>query len=273
MRFDDPTNPAAWLLASFLALVLATNIAWFAVRRYAAHPAFRRGPVAAAGWLSLSLFYLLPPFVALQRGVISPYAMGLTEINWPATLSNGMILAGIIAAGTLFGWFVYRRARIEAAEGPVSPENRAPDDSGLPATLTRLLAVLRTPLDAALQQCHWAFYRAAAIGWLMLPLALPGAPFADRILHGLQGEPLYWGAWFGLAAVGFEWALDPFARARLRRPGEREVSLRRAALAVATTGLFVLTRNFWLCLVVGVVVETLAVAWFPLLLPASAQRD
>jgi hypothetical protein len=139
--------------------------------------------------------------------------------------------------------------------------------------LAQVLAVLRAPLDAALAQWHWTFYRAAVAGWLMIPLGLPSAPALDRLLAGLQAEPLYWGAWLGLTLAGVEWLLNPFARARLQRPGEREASFRRAALAVATTGLFVLTRNFWLCLAVHAVVETLAAAWFPLFLPAPAKSD
>jgi hypothetical protein len=206
MRFDDPTNPAAWLLGSFLALVLATTAGWLVVRRHASDPTFRRGPLAAAAWLCLSLFYLLLPFAALQRGVVSPYALGLTEINWPATLSNGMILAGLIAAGLLFGWLVYRRAGLEepSAEGVAATEPARSSPAGVPAALARLLSVLVAPLDAALQQWHWAFYRAAAIGWLLLPLSLPAAPLADRLLQGLQREPLYWGAWIGLAVTGLE---------------------------------------------------------------------
>lgn len=274
MRFDDPANPATWLIASCLGLVLATNVAWLVVRKRAAGPGFRRGPVAAAGWLALNLFYLLLPFLGLRRGVISPYALGLTEINWPATLSSGMGLAGLIVAGLLFGWLVYRRARLEEPGPAMLPEvEPARAVSSLPSGPARLLATARAPLDAALQQWHWAFYRAAAAGWLMLPIGLPGAPLADRLLQGLQSEPLYWGAWLGLAVAGVEWALDPFARARLKRPGDREVELRGAALAVATTGLFVLTRNFWLCLVVHVAVDTLAAGWFPLRLPQAVEGD
>ena len=273
MRFDDPTNPAAWLLASFLAIVVTTNVAWLAVRKNALQPDLRYGPLAAAGWLALSLFYLLAPFVALQRGVLSPYALGLTEIDWPATLSNGMVLAGLIIAGLLFGWLVYRRARQEetlAGGQLIGPEAPA---GPLPPVLARILAVLRAPLDAALQQWHWAFYRAALFGWLALPLSLPSVPLADRVLQVLQADPLYYGAWLGIGVAGVEWVLNPFGRAHLQRAGERETALRRAALAVATTGLFVLTRNLWLCLVVHVVVETLVAGWFPLLLPAPAQSD
>jgi hypothetical protein len=60
-----------------------------------------------------------------------------------------------------------------------------------------------------------------------------------------------------------EWLLNPFARAELRTPGRQEAALRTAALAIATTALFALTRNFWLCLVCQVVVETAVAAWWP----------
>jgi hypothetical protein len=273
MRFNDPTNPGAWLLGSVIAIVVATNLAWLVVHRKAAEPAFRYGPLAALGWLVISVFYLLVPFIALQRGVLSPYALGLTEIDWPVTLSNGMVLAGLIVAGLMFGWLVYRRARYEESpggEGWAEPDVPA---GPLPRALTRVLAVLHAPLDAALGQWHWAFYRAAVFGLLALPLSFPGVPLVDRALQGLQAEPLYWGAWAGIGVAGLEWALDPFGRAHMRRPGERETALRRAALAVATTGLFVLTRNFWLCLVVHVAVETLVAGWFRLALPSAAQVD
>lgn len=273
MRLDDPTNPGAWLLGSFIAIVLATNLAWLVVRKKAAEPAFRHGPLAALGWLAISVFYLLVPFLALQRGVLSPYALGLTEIDWPATLSNGMVLAGLIVAGLMFGWLIYRRARHDEAtsgEDWAQPERSV---SPLPPAIARILAVLRAPLDAALGQWHWAFYRAAVFGWLALPLSFPGVPLIDRVLQGLQTEPLYWGAWAGICAAGLEWALNPFGRAHMRRQDERETALRRAALAVATTGLFVLTRNFWLSLVVHVAVETLVAGWFPLALPSEAQAD
>jgi hypothetical protein len=234
MRFDDPTNPATWLLASFLALVLATNLGWLAVRKRVGSPAFRRGPVAALGWLLLSLFYLLPPFLALQRGVLSPYAFGLTETNWPATLSNGLVLAGVIVGGLLFGWLVYRRTLHDEVAHDGDPNQAlsglaaAAPGSALPPAIARLLAVLRAPLDAALEQWHWTFYRAAAAGWLLLPLGLPSAPLADRLLQAMQHEPLYWGAWLGLLVAGLEWTLDPFARAALRRAARAAVLGRMA---------------------------------------------
>ncbi len=67
----------------------------------------------------------------------------------------------------------------------------------------------------------------------------------------------------GLLLVAVEWLLNPFARAALRTPGRLEGALRMAGLAVATTGLFALTRNLWLCLLCNVIVEAVAAIWFP----------
>ena len=72
---------------------------------------------------------------------------------------------------------------------------------------------------------------------------------------------LYWGAWLGLAAAAVEWLLNPYARRALRTPGRQEAALRDAALAVATTALFALTRNFWLCLTAQVLAAS-GIAWW-----------
>ena len=166
MRLLDPANPAAWLLGSLFAIVLATNLAWVLVRRKAADPDFRSGPLAAGGWLALGLFYLLVPFLALRRGVVSPYTLGLTEINWPATLSNGLILAATVVSLALFGWLLYRRSLPEA---PASPP------------VARLIAALAGPATAVLEQWHWAFYRATAgAALLALPAASPAGYWAPR---------------------------------------------------------------------------------------------
>jgi hypothetical protein len=249
MRLNDPANLAFWMLGSFLALVLATNIAYLAVRRKVPSRAFRAGPVAAAGWAALGLIYLLVPFLALQRGLISPYALGLTEIDWPETLSTGLVLAASAVVLTLFGWLLFRRTLPEGSRGD---------------PLARLIAALRGPVTAVLEQWHWAFYR-AAMATTLLTLAGTGLPpWLGALVEKLQADPLYWGAWLGIALAGIEWALNPFGRFALRLEGERAAAIRRASLAVATTGVFVLTRNLWLCLAMHVVVETLAATWFAL---------
>lgn len=258
MLLTDPTNPAFWLLGSFLALVIAANVAYVVVQRNVARPAFRAGPLGAAPWLARGLFILLVPFLALRRGVISPYALGLTEINWPATLSTGLVLAASVVVVSLFGWLMYRRTL---------PEGPRPD------ALTRLVNGLRGPVTAALDQWHWAFYRAATAAAL-LTFAAPDLPLRlGGMVEKLQADPLHWGAWLGLALAGIEWALDPFSRAALRIESERGAAIRRASVAVATTGIFVLTRNLWLCLAAHLVIETLAATWFALPQQPVAQAD
>ena len=68
----------------------------------------------------------------------------------------------------------------------------------------------------------------------------------------------------GLGLIGLEWALNPFARAALGRPIRREAALRRVILAIATTALFAITRNVWLCLACDLAVETVIAGWLPL---------
>ena len=249
MRITDPSNPLAWLLGSFLVMILAANLAWLIVRRKATDPSFQMGPLAALGWLVRALFYLLIPFLALREGIISPYAAGLSEINWPATLSTGLTLAGVLIVALLFGWLMYRRSLPEGQ--PAQP-------------LARLILGLRGPTSAALQQWHWTFYRAAAAAALLTTASVEGPRMVERIMEKLQSDPLYWGAWLGIALAGVEWALNPFSRAAWRADNKRAAAIRRASLAIATTGLFVLTRNFWLCLAAHLLVETFVATWFAL---------
>jgi len=259
MRLADPSNPATWLIASFLAIVVATNLAWLAMRHRSRPDGLRQGPLAILGWLALAFFYLLLPYLAIREGVLSPYTLGLSEIDWPATLSDGIALSGIIVGGSIFGWLIYRRS---LPEGP------------LPRGTARLIPALRAPADAMLHQWHWAFYRAAMTEWLVLdPHSAAGVPPLGRVRDALQGEPLYWGACLGLAMIILEMVLDPFTRSMLRRPGDGHALIRRATLAVATTCLFVLTRNLWLCIIVHIAVETLVAGWFPLRIPPTPVRE
>ena len=102
---------------------------------------------------------------------------------------------------------------------------------------------------------------------------MPGLtlPFAAKLQAELQAQPLYWGSWLGLGLLVIEWLLNPFARAQLQpaAPGvgtnsRAETALRTLALAVATTALFTLTRNLWLCLACQVIAETAITGWLPL---------
>lgn len=259
MRLTDLSNPATWLVGSFVTIVLATNLVWLAIRHRPRLAELLCGPLAPVGWLVLALLYLLPPYLSIREGVLSPYTLGLTEINWPATLSDGVALSGIIIGGLIFGWLIYRRS---LPEGP------------LPRGVARLIPALRAPVEAMLHQWHWMFYRAAVAEWLMLkPISAPEIPALEGIRNALQGEPLYWGAWLGFAVVCLEIGLDPTNRSALHRPGAAQALIRRVTLAGVTTGLFVVTRNLWLCLIAHVAVEMLVAGWFPLPIQPSPVRE
>jgi hypothetical protein len=251
----DLHSPAFWLLASLLVAIVATNVTWLALgliwkrsRKERTRPP--GSSLAALAWLLISLFFLLPPPAAWRFGALSPRLMGLDGIDWVESLRVGIPLACLIVGLLIFGWLVYRHT--------LSGE-RGRTRAG------RVGAVLRTPIDAALLQWHWAFYRALAIA--LLPLVAGTLASTEILLplgKQLAGAQLYWGSWLGLALIALEWALNPFARAGLRRPGQREFALLRIALAVATTALFTLAPNFWLLLICHLAVETVIAGWLPL---------
>lgn len=250
----DPCSPTTWLCASLLVALLATNITWLIRKildkRSGAPAGQSAGILAALAWLLVSLFFLLPPPAAWRFGALSPRLMGLTGIDWVESLRTGAPLMFLIIGLLLFGWLVYRRS--------------LPGDRSR-TRLARAGMTLRAPVDAALLQWHWAFYRALAIA--ILPIvagSLTGNQWLHPLGSRLMAAPLYWGSWLGLALIALEWALNPFARAGLHRAGHRESALLRVALAVATTALFTLTPNFWLLLLAHLAVETVIAGWLPL---------
>jgi hypothetical protein len=258
------TNPLLWLAGSLALAMLATNAAWLILR------AVRRGRTPAPGggwgpwepwiWLLWALFLLLPPMAALWTGALSPYWMGLTETDWVESLASGAATAAAGGGMIVFGWLVYRHK--------LPPRPR----SG-----SRLRPWL-APVDAALLQWHWAFYRAATIGGLTLIAKMnEGTTGAlSGLLAQIAKDPLYWGSWLGMILVAVEWLLNPFARRTLFRPQDdpesaaaAERTVIRMALAVVTTAAFVLTRNFWLSLACAVIVETAVVPFLPVPEPSE----
>ncbi len=215
----DPYNPLTWLFGSLAVAVITTNLAWLVgrlgKRSRAGSAILRWSGLPAVGWLLASLFFLVPPVVAWRYGTLSPYLMGLTELDWVEDLGSGGPLAALIVGLLLFGWLVYRH---------YLPPGRSPGRS------ERLGRTLRAPLDAGLQQWHWAFYRALVIGLLPATVGrLPTVPFVSSLAQPFVAQPVYWGSWLGLALIGVEWVLNPFARASLRRPIRREATLRRVS--------------------------------------------
>lgn len=262
----DLADPGLWALVTAAVGILAVNFAWLIA--YSCEAASGRGAtfvrqsnaVRAAAWLIASLYLLLPPFFAWRYGAISPYLLGIAELDWIESLSVGGPFVGLVIGLVVFGWLVYRRLSPPGGCAN-SGENRA-------------LLALRAAVDAGLTQWRLAFYRAALIAWLAAPPALPAA-LPAAFLSRWQAQPFYWGSWLGLGLALIEAGLNPFIRDALGRPTpallcqERpEALLRGLGLAVATTGVFLLTRNFWLCLACQVVADTLIMGWLPLHRPA-----
>ncbi|MCU0500748.1 MAG: hypothetical protein MUC51_03105 [Anaerolineae bacterium] len=266
----DLTNPGLWILASSALAVLAANAAWVLLRltrgRLRLGRLLRSSGTRALVWLVVSLYLLLMPLFAWRYGAISPYFLGLSELDWVGSITAGGLLAVLLIALVLFGWLVYRHAL-------------PADQAETPPTEGRFIHALRAPIDAALAQWHLAFYRAGAIGWLTeisaLPAAMPGP-----LRESLQSQPFYWGSWLGLGVLLVESVLNPHLWAVLGTPtqeerawGRPEAILRSLALAVGTTALFILTRNLWLCLACQVIVETAIAGWLPLHRPQAGVPD
>jgi hypothetical protein len=258
------TNPLLWVLGSLALAAIVTNIAWPVLharwRGNAPAPSGAWGVLAPLIWLLTALFLFLPPIGAWRAGALSPYLMGLSRLDWLGALVSGGVLAAAICGIIVFGWLVYRHKlppRLRE-DGPLQP--------------------WLAPVDAALLQWHWAFYRAGVIGWIILASEMKSVG-PDSYLTRVVEQPLYWGSWLGMVLVAAEWALNPFARRALFAPrvnadyapaAERTVI--RMSLAVTTTALFILTRNFWLPLVCHVIVETAILAFLPApTLPARSE--
>jgi len=94
----------------------------------------------AVTWLAISLFFLLPPIAAWHYGALSPFAMGLTELDWVASLSAGAAPLAAVIGLLIFGWLVFRRTL---------PEGQRP------TRIQRVGRTLRAPVDVALLQWHW----------------------------------------------------------------------------------------------------------------------
>ncbi len=257
----DLTKPELWAAGSAMLAVLAVNAAWIVSRlaqgRQRMTRLLRASGVQALAWLIVSLYLLLLPLMAWRYGAISPYLLGLAELDWVQSLGLGGLLTALLVALALFGWLVYRH------ELPA-------DDATLHTREGHLLRALRSPFDSALAQWHLAFYRAAAIAWLAtVPRPAP-SPLSPT-LASMQSQSLYWGSWLGVLVLLMEGALNPLLWRAVRSPtahdsapGKPEAHLRAMAMTIATTALFVLTRNLWLCLACQVIVETAITGWLPL---------
>lgn len=221
-----------WLAGSFLFYALVSNGSWH-LRRLAFATRLQGWP--GSRWLALLwrwAYFIGPPYVALLLGVISPRRMGLSELDWVHSVGVGGVAAAIALGLLSLSWWSYRRAL------PWGGDHGGRPGRGQALPLSRPLRWLLALAETAALQAHWAFYRSV---------------FIDRAWLG----DLYWGSWAGWALVCLEWASNPWLRHGLRQPTQAEPILRRAALALVTTVLFILTRNLWLCWVTHALFEIL----------------
>ncbi len=170
----------------------------------------------------LTMFaWFLIPYLGLLAGGLSPRLMGLTDIDWLASLGFG---SGLVLAMILL--LILVRATTESNVNARRPE-QAP-----PAPL-RTLSSPQPPFSArlgqivtnGLEEFHWCFVRAAI--WELIQTA-PTPP----------SLPAYWAVWTAALLVAPETLL------RQTTAAQRLFSL---IVLITTTVLFFYTRNFWLC--------------------------
>jgi hypothetical protein len=179
------------------------------------------------------LFYLGIPYLALGgwprqpfQGLVSMADMGMVSIGgrWPPT--RWLEAAGTaIGIGLLAGLLLVLAWANANRRGPGEPRFRFPRQPWW-----------TIPVDTLYMEVHWAFYRAALAVLL-----------AD----------LYKGVVLGLGLVYLEWALNPAWRHGWRAAPRAAEQWLRAALALVSALVFLLTRNLWLCLGVHVVLALL----------------
>jgi len=143
--------------------------------------------------------------------------MGLTQIDWGAPFGYGLAFAVLAVAILVAAGVTVRQAGDSWPSWPT-----------LSAALAGSVLLMA---EAGALQWHWAFYRSAAIQ-------------AAQELGA--SAPMVWGTWVGVGIIVLEGALNPRLWHDLRTTGQAERRVLRAALLMATSVLYLLSRNLWL---------------------------
>lgn len=210
-------GPALWVLVSLASGLLARWLLWLAQRRGSRPATLPRPGVELATWGGWLVWLIGPGYAALLLGAASPRLMGLSQIDWGAGFGNGLAFALFIWAGLLLAGLVYRRT--------------GPRHTAWPSLTAGLTGSVRLLVEAGALQWHWAFYRSAAI------------PAAAAL--GLA-QASYWGTWLAAGLILAEGLANPFFWRDLGAAGQAERRILRAVLLLATSVLYLLSRNFWL---------------------------
>ena len=202
--------PGSWLLFS-----LITSMLLFSLKHYL--------PTDWQTWLTVT-FWLLIPYLGLLLGGLSPRLIGLSNIDWLASLGLG---SGIIFVVLLLLILVRATTESSRTDAPIALSHQAttmvmPTPS---AERTALTTQLYQIVQSGAEEFHWCFLRGAL--WEFIQM-LPTPP----------SLPAYWAVW--TAAI----LITPEALLRQENGAQRLFLL---LILLATTILFLYTRNFWLC--------------------------
>ncbi len=165
----------------------------------------------------------LPTLVLLWRGALTARGLGLQPLMWldptaPPEPARANLLDWARDLG--WAWLLCTATALILCAG-----QRAAQRAAQQTLSTRRDGAIALR-EACYHQAHWAFYRE--------PFVLLWGPVA--------------GAFGGLLPITLEAALNPARWADLRAAGAGRDLLIRAALAVLSAMLYVLTQNFWLTL-------------------------
>lgn len=217
-----------WLLGSVLVCALATNALWLA-RAFASQSQavlLARTTWAQGLWQIVRfLFYLGIPYLVLGgwprrpfQGLLSLQDMGFVGLGGSWTVTRWLGAAGTGLGLGSVALMILLLARRHA--------NHVPPFSRHPWWVI--------VIEVVYLEVHWVFYRAALT---------------------FQSNSLYLGVFAGLGLVYVEWAVSPFWRWGWRQESRAAGQWLRAALALASALIFLLTQNLWICLVVHWLVE------------------
>jgi hypothetical protein len=243
-----------WLAGSFLVALLWTNLSWLyapwveddgtgETSRSLAETIVRRvggGRFSSTVYQVLRLVYYVGiPAAALfwGRDAVVGRFLGLQPLllpdsggtgqgldiaaNWSAWLHDLGWAAGVTAAS--IGLLALASLTHRKALSNVQTEEARSERPSVSVAAR----------EALYHETHWAFYRNA-------PIVAFGP---------------YWGPWAGFLLVGLQAAANPHWRSSLRDPGAAWPELRRAALAVVSTVLFLRTQNLWMAFFVHTIIS------------------
>lgn len=218
-----------WLAGSLLLACLVSWIGW-AIRNMGGSPKVWyskwcawRGRAGLQHTARLLYAVGIPVAALLWRGVLKESALGLKSFPWlpgdslthmlPSTwadwLTNTLWAAGVALGAVAL--VALAQSYLRRTESPAPQARRD------------LTISLR---EAVIHEAHWAFYR---------------EPFI--LLWGTET-----GAWAGVLLALLEAAVNPARWADLREVTASHALLLRAALAISSTLIFLLTQNLWLML-------------------------